>query len=603
MRKILYGSVASFLGACGAYAALAANDQVPHKNKNQFIDNNFVTAVPTTGADSYGKPIANRRDKKSIANPDDKFVVNKAVDGKFTIKGDIGYLYGFANRWTGDFANIGSSQNVKDSGSHAVGYGASLGYTHSSGFGISADYLGFNSKWNSDGVRYDAAYHALTLTPNYRLALDKDKQWGLRLGLGIGLSLSDLNWGAGPGAAGGVAGRKAVGSAAADGAYYSRAGGSKAFAPAYCANKKTSVITDSVGSGGHRYGNHCANDLTMEKTAPISDLKIAAWLVTDKDARLGYVDRPTGQTPVAYDVWSLILKGADGDAVSLGTLSREAGKPVTQADAKSALVRITSGYDNITSPEGYQAFYDGGVKGGAIYLPKNTAKDLGIKPEEAIRLASAGALFRNLEIPQAPPPPAPPAPPRKVIKEVVKIIEVPEDVPSPPKEVIKEEIKYEYIPTPSPKKTVIKEVVKTIEELVPTPSPKRKVVKEVVKIIEEPVPTPSPAVEKTKEVIKIVEEKVPTPSAPKETLKEVVKEVDVPVDVAGRAKGDVGFVLVPQVALEYDNGIFHGDLNMRYLHAVNHGRYQGTGDLAGKTYSADFGPLGLFVGAGVGINF
>ena len=63
------------------------------------------------------------------------------------------------------------------------------------------------------------------------------------------------------------------------------------------------------------------------------------------------------------------------------------------------------------------------------------------------------------------------------------------------------------------------------------------------------------------------------------------------------------FVLVPQVALEYDNGAFHGDINVRYLYAMKNVKYDGTGELIDQTYTVSAGPAALFIGAGFGVNF
>ncbi|MCX8515572.1 MAG: hypothetical protein ORN57_01060, partial [Alphaproteobacteria bacterium] len=71
----------------------------------------------------------------------------------------------------------------------------------------------------------------------------------------------------------------------------------------------------------------------------------------------------------------------------------------------------------------------------------------------------------------------------------------------------------------------------------------------------------------------------------------------------GTAKDDAGVVLVPQVALEYDNGMLHAEINVRYIHALKNVKYDGTGELMGKTYSVNAGPVGLVVGAGFGFSF
>ncbi|MDI9314107.1 MAG: hypothetical protein QM529_05500, partial [Hydrotalea sp.] len=78
----------------------------------------------------------------------------------------------------------------------------------------------------------------------------------------------------------------------------------------------------------------------------------------------------------------------------------------------------------------------------------------------------------------------------------------------------------------------------------------------------------------------------------------------------GSAKDDAGFVLAPQVALEYDNGMLHADINVKYIHELFNVRYFGSeGSVSGQkesgaiTYTSIAGPLALFVGAGLGVNF
>ena len=167
--------------------------------------------------------------------------------------------------------------SIDGKGNSAVGYGASLGYTHQSGFGLSADYLGFNNKWNSGGNNYDASFHALTLTPSYRFALDRGNQWGLRLGLGVGLSLSDITWGSGGktanaltttnNPAGKMAGGATFFSMALTGTLKAGCGANSALQRAY---------SDSLGGTGNvtLTGNKCENN-TLAVADGLTDLEIA----------------------------------------------------------------------------------------------------------------------------------------------------------------------------------------------------------------------------------------------------------------------------------------------------------------------------------------
>ncbi|MCX8516088.1 MAG: hypothetical protein ORN57_03755, partial [Alphaproteobacteria bacterium] len=440
MRKLLYGSVLSFMGLCGAFVAVA-------ENTNNVSDN------------------AN--------NKNNNYVVGKAVDGKFTIKGDIGYLYNFASKW-----NIDNAQ-VKGAGNSSVGYGASLGYTHKSGIGLSADYLGFGSKWNTDGTNYQSSFHALTLTPNYRFSLDKSQEWGLRVGLGLGVALSDINWGNNAVGASGVAKNGTVEGISADGAYYTRAGG-KNFTAGLCGNKVMSLVGDSTSG---QYANRCVlfpeGKVLGSFPGSANNQEIARWLVSDPQARLGDGRLRVSNSPIAHDVWTLLVRGANHDPVALNILTSARAKPVTAAQAKETLQRMLGGFDGAQHPD-FQAYNAPGANGKPL-VSGSRAADLGIDSVSEAKMKAAGYSFA----PAAPPPP-PPAP-----------------KPAPP----------------------------------PPPAPK---------------PAPAQTGPKEKETIK--------ETTTETIIIEVPPEPQTGMVTNGKANSQVGFVLVPQVALEYDNGLFHGDI-------------------------------------------
>ena len=114
------------------------------------------------------------------------------TESRLSLKASLGYIYGFGGKW----AKSTDNSEKKSLGASALGYGASLGYTHRSGLGISADYLGFKHKWSeaNNGAKYDSNYHVVTFTPSYRFQLDSNNHWGLRLGLGLGFSVSNVSW-------------------------------------------------------------------------------------------------------------------------------------------------------------------------------------------------------------------------------------------------------------------------------------------------------------------------------------------------------------------------------------------------------------------------
>ena len=315
---------------------------------------------------------------------------NNGNNGNFIIKADLGYVYNFASKWNMDGAALNGAANS------TVGYGASLGYTSKYGFGLSADYVGFNNKWNSGGNNYEASFHALTLTPSYRFSLDKNNQWGLRVGLGAGISLSDITWG-------------------------QRGGGAYAGAISY--------------------------------TIDPGDLKIAKLLVKNPDVDLGI---QSGAEMVG-GVWSILLKAADGDEQTIDALSNENvddPRSVTQEEVRFIFIKLLGGWSDGTPP-----FSFGRV---AFRLETTyTAESLGISSDQAEKLINAGVSFGP-----------------------------------------------------------------NIYGLVIKP---------------------------------------------------------------GTAKDDAGVVLVPQVALEYDNGMLHAEINVRYIHALKNVKYDGTGELMGKTYSVNAG--------------
>ena len=142
---------------------------------------------------------ANTNARGGVAGP----LLGNYVAGKLMLKADLGYVYNFGGGWnkttTATGLSIGDSTSV---GASAVGYGVSLGWTHTSGFGISADYMGFKRKGidvaasdEPTQFNYDASYNVVTFVPSYRIKLDSAGDFGVRLGLGLGLSVADVNWG------------------------------------------------------------------------------------------------------------------------------------------------------------------------------------------------------------------------------------------------------------------------------------------------------------------------------------------------------------------------------------------------------------------------
>ncbi|MDI9314529.1 MAG: hypothetical protein QM529_07655, partial [Hydrotalea sp.] len=154
--------------------------------------------------------------------------------------------------------SIGGNKSTATGG---VGYGASLGYTHKSGLGLSADYLGFNHKWTGLGTdvksktefNYDASYHVVTLVPSYRIKLDSANNWGLRVGLGVGFSLSDVSWAQKISASNGA---QSSGVKVAGGAFYQQTAG-QAFPLSICGAGNTRTFSLLRDSSDRFEANSC----------------------------------------------------------------------------------------------------------------------------------------------------------------------------------------------------------------------------------------------------------------------------------------------------------------------------------------------------------
>ncbi|MDI9314321.1 MAG: hypothetical protein QM529_06590 [Hydrotalea sp.] len=116
------------------------------------------------------------------------------IGGKLLIKANVGYAYNFANNWDQLTANKESFNRA--AASSTLGYGATVGYTHWTGFGMAVDYLGFDHKWSAaaaDGNQYESLdrYNVVTFVPSYDLRLGT---LGIRAGLGLGFSVTSKKW-------------------------------------------------------------------------------------------------------------------------------------------------------------------------------------------------------------------------------------------------------------------------------------------------------------------------------------------------------------------------------------------------------------------------
>ncbi|MDI9314368.1 MAG: MAP7 domain-containing protein [Hydrotalea sp.] len=82
-----------------------------------------------------------------------------------------------------------------------------------------------------------------------------------------------------------------------------------------------------------------------------------------------------------------------------------------------------------------------------------------------------------------------------------------------------------------------------------------------------------------------------------------------PPDLTIGVNKDIGFVVAPQVAFEYDAGMLHADINMRYMHELKKTKQHYEAGAAPETEAMNIsdtsksGPLAFFVGGAIGLNF
>ena len=68
--------------------------------------------------------------------------------------------------------------------------------------------------------------------------------------------------------------------------------------------------------------------------------------------------------------------------------------------------------------------------------------------------------------------------------------------------------------------------------------------------------------------------------------------------VAENLAGEYGFLLAPLFGVEFDNGVLHLDINGKYIHSFFNVGYGNS-----KQYVHKAGPIGAYVGLGLGLNF
>ncbi|MDI9314514.1 MAG: hypothetical protein QM529_07570 [Hydrotalea sp.] len=247
--------------------------------------------------------------------------------GAFSLKGTVGYVYSFGGNNSG--------------GISWVGYGASFGWTNRAGFGISADYIGFNDKWASGNAASGHAYNynIVTLSPNYRVKLDSSGRWGLRLGLGVGVSILNLNDSAQGNAQNGASANVRV----AAGADYNTLVGFSPALPSVCnINQNTgNDVGDSLAPGTQK--NRC--NISGNSA---SNADIATWLrglgVTSPDGMTlninntgVYIATSGTNGGIAPEVACIVNGGNWNGAIDSATATKADCVPVIQAISSTNL--------------------------------------------------------------------------------------------------------------------------------------------------------------------------------------------------------------------------------------------------------------------------
>ena len=274
---------------------LINNNQKKEKTqmKNKTLASLLVTTAIATMAGTATAQTANSG-AWGVKNP-----LFDTVAGKLNLTANVGYVYNFDSKWDSE---IGTGK-----ANGGFGYGARLGYTNSSGFGLSGDYLGFTSKWSSGGMEYTNPYHILTVTPSYRFSFGQTKEWGLKVGLGVGMSLADVSWGTAKTAKG--ASGKVAGGAAYTTTTFNQITGSASVCPATSGviDVYSDSLTGTSAGGTVSLGaSKCLRGLggaAQPQTSNVDDTGIALAI---KEGKLTWINNK-----VAGNVWSAAVSTTD----------------------------------------------------------------------------------------------------------------------------------------------------------------------------------------------------------------------------------------------------------------------------------------------------
>ena len=417
------------------------------------------------------------------------------VAGKLNLTANVGYVYNFDSKWDSE---VGTGK-----ANGGFGYGARIGWTNTSGFGISGDYLGFTSKWSNGTTEYSNPYHVLTITPSYRFSFGQSKEWGLKVGLGVGMSLADVSWGTAmtaKGASGKVAGGAVYKSAATETESSNMGDVAHSGVPGEIARHDMFTTASSPTATSAGGSVTCSNYFITDGFASATTIEATDICIGNEHSGNFRLDRPSGSaTGVEKNKKQNLGKGGTAGATfSYGYVTRVS---ITDSDIVADIKagNIVWAKDTIAA-----SIWSAAVSTATTATEAQKVVDA-LKAAAASWTAGAG----NFQAARA-----------------------------------------------------------TISSAVQTILDAGAVGSDVAKL--------------------------------KGNLAAAIAAAPV-ADAGGSAKDDAGFVLAPEIALEYDNGLLHADINARYIHGLANVKYDGQNGTGNQLQRS--GPLAVFVGAGFGVNF
>ena len=467
------------------------------KNMKKII---LLTATATALATTIFGALLTTTATAQTANSNSWGVKNPLFDkvaGKLNLTANVGYVYNFDSKWDSE---VGTGK-----ANGGFGYGARLGWTNTSGFGISGDYLGFTSKWSNGTMEYSNPYHILTVTPSYRFSFGQSKEWGLKVGLGVGMSLADVTWG----------------------------------------TAKTAKGASGKVAGGAAY----------KSTA-----------VTSGNQNMGLATDPGGLDPVNHNVFGT---GIGGGAVGSGSITC-ANYFITDGFSNSN--NINAG-DVCTRDSGNDTISGSGTQAG-------NRKQLFFQPNIATYFSYGYGNDPAITTPTL---------------ETITDSDIVADIKAGNIVWVKD--------------TIAASIWSAAVSTATTATEAQKVV-DVLKAAAASWTAGAGNFQAARATISKAVQDILDAGAVGSDVAKLKGNLAAAIAAApvadaggsgGSAKDDAGFVLAPEIALEYDNGLLHADINARYIHGLANVKYDGQNGTGNQLQRS--GPLAVFIGAGFGVNF